>query len=308
MFKRKLLVTTLSLGLIVPIATPFQGSKATTNAEDIGDDAEVIKRTEDVSSRKWGVTQNVQFDFVKDKKYNKDALIIKMQGFINSRTTFNDVKQNRANKRMVWPFQYNIGLTSKDQNTSLINYLPKNKIETVDVGQTLGYNIGGKFQSAPSIGGNGSFNYSKSIKYSQKSYVSEVEQQSSKTIKWGVKANSFVIAGHRWSAYDELLFIRNTTRGPNARDYFVDDNELPPLITSGFNPSFIATVSHEKDSGDTSEFEITYGRNMDVTYATYLPKLGLYPERKHNEFVNRNFVVKYEVNWKTYEIKVKGHN
>ncbi|HFG0380764.1 TPA: gamma-hemolysin subunit A, partial [Staphylococcus aureus] len=74
MFKRKLLVTTLSLGLIVPIATPFQSSKATTNAEDIGDDAEVIKRTEDVSSRKWGVTQNVQFDFVKDKKYNKDAL------------------------------------------------------------------------------------------------------------------------------------------------------------------------------------------------------------------------------------------
>ncbi|MET1345728.1 hypothetical protein, partial [Staphylococcus aureus] len=25
-------------------------------------------------------------------------------------------------------------------------------------------------------------------------------------------------------------------------------------------------------------------------------------------FVNRNFVVRYEVNWKTHEIKVKGHN
>ncbi len=30
---------------------------------------------------------------------------------------------------------------------------------------------------------------------------------------------------------------------------------------------FIATVSHEKGSSDTSEFEITYGRNMDVTHA-----------------------------------------
>ena len=73
-----------------------------------------------------------------------------------------------------------------------INYLPKNKIETTDVGQTLGYNIGGNFQSAPSIGGNGSFNYSKTISYTQKSYVSEVDKQNSKSVKWGVKTNEFV--------------------------------------------------------------------------------------------------------------------
>ncbi|MBD6756805.1 hypothetical protein, partial [Staphylococcus aureus] len=28
----------------------------------------------------------------------------------------------------------------------------------------------------------------------------------------------------------------------------------------------------------------------------------------HNAFVNRNYTVKYEVNWKTHEIKVKGQN
>ncbi len=82
---------------------------------------------------------------VKDKKYNKDALIVKMQGFINSRTSFSDVKGSgyELTKRMIWPFQYNIGLTTKDPNVSLIHYLPKNKIETTDVGRTLGYNIGG---------------------------------------------------------------------------------------------------------------------------------------------------------------------
>lgn len=117
-----------------------------------------------------------------------------MQGFINSRTSFSDVKGSgyELTKRMIWPFQYNIGLTTKDPNVSLINYLPKNKIETTDVGQTLGYNIGGNFQSAPSIGGNGSFNYSKTISYTQKSYVSEVDKQNSKSVKWGVKANEFV--------------------------------------------------------------------------------------------------------------------
>ncbi len=81
---------------------------------------------------------------------------------------------------MRWPFQYNIGLKTNDKYVSLINYLPKNKIESTNVSQTLGYNIGGNFQSAPSLGGNGSFNYSKSISYTQQNYVSEVEQQNSK--------------------------------------------------------------------------------------------------------------------------------
>ncbi|MEK8084667.1 leukocidin family pore-forming toxin [Staphylococcus aureus] len=58
---------------------------------------------------------------------------------------------------------------------------------------------------------------------------------------------------------------------------------------------FIATVSHEKGSSDTSEFEISYGRNLDITYATLFPRTGIYAERKHNAFVNRNYtVVRYD--------------
>ena len=36
-----------------------------------GNDVEIIKRTEDKTSNKWGVTQNIQFDFVKDKNITK---------------------------------------------------------------------------------------------------------------------------------------------------------------------------------------------------------------------------------------------
>nr|WFO00947.1 leukocidin family pore-forming toxin [Staphylococcus aureus] len=167
MLKNKILATTLSVSLLAPLANPiFENAKAANDTEDIGkgSDIEIIKRTEDKTSNKWGVTQNIQFDFVKDKKYNKDALIVKMQGL--------------------------------------------------------------------------------------------------------------------------------------------------PLVHSGFNPSFIATVSHEKDSSDTSEFEITYGRNMDVTHAikrsTHYGNSYLDGHRIHNAFKNRNYTVKYEVNWKTHEIKVKG--
>ncbi|GJF59297.1 leukocidin/hemolysin toxin family protein [Staphylococcus argenteus] len=305
MVKNKILAATLSIGLLAPLANPFiETSKAENNIEDIGKDAEIIKRTQDVSSQRWGVTQNIQFDFVKDKKYNKDALVVKMQGFIKSRTTYSELKKYPYIKRMTWPFQYNIGLKTKDPNVDLINYLPKNKVETTDVSQKLGYNIGGSFQSAPSIGGTGSFNYSKTISYTQKSYVTEVDSQNSKSVKWGVKANSFATDSGQVSAYDQYLFAQDPT-GPSARNFFVPDNQLPPLIQSGFNPSFITALSHERGKGDTSEFEITYGRNLDATYA-YISRDRLAVDRKHNAFPNRNFTVKYEVNWKTHEVKVKS--
>ncbi|HEC2156680.1 beta-channel forming cytolysin [Staphylococcus delphini] len=310
MVKNKLLAATLSISLALPLVTPYsEGATAASNVEEIGEGAQVIKRTEDVSSNKWGVTQNIQFDFVKDPKYNKDALIVKMQGFIKSRTSYADVKGKpyQTVKRMMWPFQYNIDFKTNDPNVSLINFLPKNKIETIDVSDTLGYTIGGSFQSAPSISGKGSFNYAKKISYNQQSFVSEVAKQNSKNIKWEVKANKFQFGNGQISAYEDYLFVRSPI-GPKARDYFEADEYLPPLIKSGFNPSFIATVSHEKDKGDTSEFEIAYGRNLDITKVSYFPQTGLYPERRHNAFVNRNLVTKYEVNWKTHEIKVKGHN
>ncbi|WP_050968653.1 leukocidin/hemolysin toxin family protein [Staphylococcus aureus] len=313
MIKNKILTATLAVGLIAPLANPFiEISKAENKIEDIGQGAEIIKRTQDITSKRLAITQNIQFDFVKDKKYNKDALVVKMQGFISSRTTYSDLKKYPYIKRMIWPFQYNISLKTKDSNVDLINYLPKNKIDSADVSQKLGYNIGGNFQSAPSIGGSGSFNYSKTISYNQKNYVTEVESQNSKSVLWGVKANSFVTASGQKSAFDSDLFVGYKPNSKDPRDYFVPDSELPPLVQSGFNPSFIATVSHEKGSGDTSEFEITYGRNMDVTHAikrsTHYGNSYLDGHRVHNAFKNRNYTVKYEVNWKTHEIKVKGQN
>ena len=47
------------------------------------------------------------------------------------------------------------------------------------------------------------------------------------------------------SAFDSDLFVGYKPHSKDPRDYFVPDSELPPLVQSGFNPSFIA-VSHEK--------------------------------------------------------------
>uniref|UniRef100_Q7M0R4 Leukocidin chain F n=1 Tax=Staphylococcus aureus TaxID=1280 RepID=Q7M0R4_STAAU len=51
------------------------------DTEDIGkgSDIEIIKRTEDKTSNKWGVTQNIQFDFVKDRNYTVHEIKVKGQ-------------------------------------------------------------------------------------------------------------------------------------------------------------------------------------------------------------------------------------
>ncbi|CAM2792161.1 beta-channel forming cytolysin [Staphylococcus sp. HGB0015] len=278
--------------------------------QDIGDNAQVIKRTKDISSHKWGVTQNIQFDFIKDPKYNKDALIVKTQGFVKSRTRYQRNRQLPYIAQMLWPFQYNVALKVDDQNASIINFLPKNRTDSIDVKETLGYTIGGSFKTDSSLNINGSSNYTKTISYNQSSYVSEVANQNSKNVAWAVKANEFNIDGTKVSAYDKFLFFGGNSIRNKARDFFVSDSELPPLVLSGFNPAFLTTISHDPNTSETSQIEISLGRNLDVTsiwrqipdsHASYIDA-----SRAHNAFTNRNFIVKYEINWKTHEIKVKG--
>lgn len=62
---------------------------------------------------------------------------------------------------------------------------------------------------------------------------------------------------------------------------------------------------YERGKGDKSEFEIIYGRNMDVIYV-YVIRYCLVVDRKYDVFKNWNVIVKYEVNWKIYEVKIKS--
>ena len=311
--KKSVIATSIALALFsAPIfSEPAQVHAASYGVQEIGEGAKVIKRTEDAFSPQRGVTQNIQFDFIDDNKFNKDALIIKMQGHIQSRTQYrwfkNDISTGTA--QMLWPSKYHIKFKTNDSNTDVVNFLPKNNIDSVDVSQTTGYNIGGTFDSGLSGGISGGYNYNKSISYNQQSYKSEVKEQSSKTVAWDVSANEFLKDGERYSAHDDLALVGWDPYSKNPRGFFWEDTEQPVLIKSGFNPSFITTVSREKDSNNpTSTFEITYGRTFDLTNAirkytfSGISYLGGYHQAE--VYKNKNYTVKYEVNWNTHEVKI----
>ncbi|QTQ08179.1 beta-channel forming cytolysin [Macrococcoides canis] len=309
--------TLLSASIVLTLAaTPItvHDVRAETNnisIQQIGDGAEVIKRTEDFFNSKYGITQNIQFDFIKDKNFNKDALIIQMQGHIQSRNQYRWYKNpSTKTAQMLWPSKYHIKFKSNDPNTNIVRFLPKNNIESVDVSQTTGYSIGGDFGAGGGLSGglNSGYNFSKSISYNQQSYKSELKQHSSKYIAWDVTANEFQLDGQRFSAQDKNAFIGWNTYATNPRDFFWEDTELPVLIKSGFNPSFVTTLTKEKNSSDISIFEITYGRTLDITNAwTSSTFSGASYIKSHHQpevYKERGYTVKYQVNWKNHEVKV----
>ena len=188
---------------------------------------------------------------------------------------------------------------------------PKNKTETVNISETLGYSIGGNFKLSEKQSGGikGKTNYQKTITYNQENFVTEVTDENSKNIEWRVNANDFLIYGQHFDASYRNLFVTTQQAVRTVRDFFIADNELPALVRSGFNPSFVTTLSHEKDSGDTSEFEVTYGRTLDLTQAF---QIGLIQSRTtashriYGAFKDRDYTAKYQVNWKTHEVKLIG--
>ena len=77
-----------------------------------------------------------------------------------------------------------------------------------------------------------------------------------------LKANSFVTPNGQVSAYDQYLFAQDPT-GPAARDYFVPDNQLPPLIQ-------VALIHHLLQHCHTKEVKVIKASLKSLTAETWM--------------------------------------
>lgn len=304
--RRKIVTTTLATLLtttVLSFGNEVSANEASKSESviDIGKDAKIIKRSEDAYSEKLGITQNIQFDFIKDSTYNKDAIVIKTQGHIKPRSFFRARKHAHKGAEFIWPSQYNVQVKTTDPALNMIEFLPKNTTSSVNISETLGYGIGGNFKISEKQSGGikAKGNYSKSISYSQENYLTDIPVQNGKEIRWNVTAHEFNINGTRYDARARDVFVSEFNYLDDIRKRFVDNSDLPALVTGGFSPSFITTLSRERNGAKTSRFEITYGRTLDLSISAYKTNpahiVGAYP--------NRNFTATYEVNWDTHEVK-----
>ncbi len=245
--------------------------------KNLDGDTKMYTRTATTSDSQKNITQSLQFNFLTEPNYDKETVFIKAKGTIGSGLRILD-PNGYWNSTLRWPGSYSVSIQNVDDNnnTNVTDFAPKNQDESREVKYTYGYKTGGDFSiNRGGLTGNitKESNYSETISYQQPSYRTLLDQSTShKGVGWKVEAHLINNMGHdhtRQLTNDSdnrtKSEIFSLTRNGNlwAKDNFTPKNKMPVTVSEGFNPEFLAVMSHDKKDEGKSKFVVHYKRSMD---------------------------------------------
>lgn len=240
--------------------------------KNLDGDTKMYTRTATTSDSQKNITQSLQFNFLTEPNYDKETVFIKAKGTIGSGLRILD-PNGYWNSTLRWPGSYSVSIQNVDDNnnTNVTDFAPKNQDESREVKYTYGYKTGGDFSiNRGGLTGNitKESNYSETISYQQPSYRTLLDQSTShKGVGWKVEAHLINNMGHdhtRQLTNDSdnrtKSEIFSLTRNGNlwAKDNFTPKNKMPVTVSEGFNPEFLAVMSHDKKDEGKSKFVVHY--------------------------------------------------
>lgn len=276
-------------------------------------------RTATTSDSQKNITQSLQFNFLTEPNYNKETVFIKAKGTIGSGLKILE-PNGYWNSTLRWPGSYSVSIQNVDnnKNTEVVDFAPKNQDESREVKYTYGYKTGGDFTiQSGGLSGNitKESNYSENISYQQPSYRTLLDQTTTnKGVGWKVEAHLINNMGHdhtRQLTNDSDNRTKNEifsfTRNGNlwAKDNFTPKNKMPVTVSEGFNPEFLAVMSHDKNDKGKSRFIVHYKRSMD-DYKINWNKHGFWgywSGENHVDQKEEKLSALYEVDWNTHDVK-----
>lgn len=280
----------------------------------VDDKITLYKTTATSDNDKLNISQILTFNFIKDKSYDKDTLVLKATGNINSGYKKPNPKDYNYSQ-FYWGGKYNVSVSSESNDAvNVVDYAPKNQNEEFQVQQTLGYSYGGDINISNGLSGglNGSKSFSETINYKQESYRTTIDRKTNhKSIGWGVEAHKIMNNGwgpYSRDSYDPTygneLFLGGRQSSSNAGQNFLPTHQMPLLARGNFNPEFISVLSHKQNDTKKSKIKVTYQREMD-RYTNQWNRLHWIG----NNYKNQNtvtFTSTYEVDWKNHTVKLIG--
>ncbi|MCS5347909.1 leukocidin/hemolysin toxin family protein [Staphylococcus aureus] len=285
----------------------------------IDGDTKMFTRTATTSDSQKNITQSLQFNFLTEPNYDKETVFIKAKGTIGSGLKI--IEPNGYwNSTLRWPGSYSVSIQNVDDNnnTNVTDFAPKNQDESREVKYTYGYKTGGDFTISPGgLSGNitKESNYSESISYQQPSYRTLLDQSTTnKGVGWKVEAHLINSMGHDHtrqltndSEYKTKSEIFTLTRNGNlwAKDNFTPKNKMPVTVSEGFNPEFLAVMSHDKKDKGKSKFVVHYKRSMDDFKLDWNRRgvWGYWSGENHVDQKEEKLSALYEVDWTTHNVK-----
>ncbi|HHA2991733.1 TPA: bi-component leukocidin LukGH subunit G [Staphylococcus aureus] len=287
--------------------------------KNLDGDTKMYTRTATTSDSQKNITQSLQFNFLTEPNYDKETVFIKAKGTIGSGLRILD-PNGYWNSTLRWPGSYSVSIQNVDDNnnTNVTDFAPKNQDESREVKYTYGYKTGGDFSiNRGGLTGNitKESNYSETISYQQPSYRTLLDQSTShKGVGWKVEAHLINNMGHdhtRQLTNDSdnrtKSEIFSLTRNGNlwAKDNFTPKNKMPVTVSEGFNPEFLAVMSHDKKDEGKSKFVVHYKRSMDEFKIDWNRHgfWGYWFGENHVDKKEEKLSALYEVDWKTHNVK-----
>lgn len=180
-----------SMALLLLSGTANAEGKITpVSVKKVDDKVTLYTTTATADSDKFKISQILTFNFIKDKSYDKDTLVLKATGNINS----GFVKPNPNDydfSKLYWGAKYNVSISSQSNDSvNVVDYAPKNQNEEFQVQNTLGYTFGGDISISNGLSGglNGNTAFSETINYKQESYRTTLSRNTNyKNVGWELK-------------------------------------------------------------------------------------------------------------------------
>lgn len=321
---KNITICTLALSTTFTVLPATSFAKINSEIKQVSEknldgDTKMYTRTATTSDSQKNITQSLQFNFLTEPNYDKETVFIKAKGTIGSGLRILD-PNGYWNSTLRWPGSYSVSIQNVDDNnnTNVTDFAPKNQDESREVKYTYGYKTGGDFSiNRGGLTGNitKESNYSETISYQQPSYRTLLDQSTShKGVGWKVEAHLINNMGHdhtRQLTNDSdnrtKSEIFSLTRNGNlwAKDNFTPKDKMPVTVSEGFNPEFLAVMSHDKKDKGKSQFVVHYKRSMDEFKIDWNRHgfWGYWSGEKHVDKKEEKLSALYEVDWKTHNVK-----
>lgn len=273
----------------------------------------IFKTTATADADRFKISQILDFNFIEDKNYNKETLILKATGTINS--GYIKPNPNDYNSSVLpWAGKYNVTLSAlKGDSTTLVDYAPKNETDQFQVQKTLSYGGGGDINVSNNPTGslNGKYSFSETISYKQKNYRTYINQGTDyKQVSWGVESNKFMNNGwgpygrdaeDNGGTYGNELFLAKRNSNANAGQNFIPEYQIPLLARGNFNPEFLGVFSHKNNDQKKTRLKVTYQRETD--FYEILWNGFFWKGENYKNYDPKTFTTIYEVDWQNHTAK-----
>lgn len=305
-------VTATSVAFMLFSNSVYAANQITPVAkEKVDDKITLYKTTATSDSDKLNISQLLTFNFIEDNSYDKDTLVLKAAGNINSGyqgPNHNDY----IFSNFYWGAKYTVLINADSKGVNVVDYAPKNQNEEFQVQNTLGYSFGGDISISKGLSGglNGNESFSETINYKQESYRTTIDKRTdNKTIGWDVEA--YKIMNGTWGPYGRdsyhdiygnELFLGGRQSKLNAGQNFLPTHQMPILARGNFNPEFLSVLSHKPNDAQKSKIAVTYHRDLDnyTNYWNGFHWIGMnYKNQRHATFTSI-----YEIDWKAHTVNL----